>query len=142
MQIGGSTGFELGVGCDLGATLASGPSQQTLDFNGDMMITTHDIKFQAGMTTPWADVFGLPGITVNNTEIMLGISFTGVPDAFGLSGTVQIGEWWMSRRPAPRLSLHITPVVWFAQGTSQVVRPCMSTRRALPLWHWRVNSLS
>ena len=79
----------MGIGCDLAATIGKKP--QTLDFESSIMFTEDSLKFDAEMSTPWVSPFGIKGVTIGDTEIMLGISYSGEPDAFGFSGSLQIG---------------------------------------------------
>jgi len=88
LEFGGKNGFEMGVECSLAVTLHS----QTLMFDGTIAIGLTDLSFGAQMATPWVAPFGVHGLTINRTDVLLGISYAGVPDKLGLSGGLDIGN--------------------------------------------------
>ena len=139
-QVGGSTGFDVGVGCDLAATIGSGKHQQTLDFTSDISIGVQGLSFEAAMTDAWKDPFGLKGVTVEKTEIMLSISFAGVPDAFGFSGGLVIGALPLASPAAttatPTMRCGADLMRCRVQAPSLALRPCTSTQLARPRLCW------
>jgi len=83
----------LSVGVD--ATLkynVTGSSTDQLEFKGEIDVSIAGLAFEAEMTTAWSNAFGVPNVTVSETDLYFKISYEMVPLSLGLAGGLHVGE--------------------------------------------------
>eukprot|EP00762_Andalucia_godoyi_P006611 ANDGO_05056.mRNA.1 hypothetical protein len=86
-------GTDVKVGIDGKLTFSlSSRADDDLSFFGDLFVDEEGAGFDAGMTTPWSNPFGIPGVTLDQCEVSLTLSPVFVPTQFGISGGLKIGS--------------------------------------------------
>eukprot|EP01065_Artemidia_motanka_P022484 TRINITY_DN266_c0_g1_i3.p1 TRINITY_DN266_c0_g1~~TRINITY_DN266_c0_g1_i3.p1 ORF type:complete len:5074 (+),score=1589.30 TRINITY_DN266_c0_g1_i3:336-15224(+) len=79
-------GINIGLGIDLEVLV----DQQTLIFQGEIILSPLDISFGARMATDWVSPFGLKAVTVGKTEVVVGIQYS-CPETLGAPCPSKIG---------------------------------------------------
>eukprot|EP01029_Cantina_marsupialis_P009958 TRINITY_DN228_c0_g4_i1.p1 TRINITY_DN228_c0_g4~~TRINITY_DN228_c0_g4_i1.p1 ORF type:complete len:2256 (+),score=886.13 TRINITY_DN228_c0_g4_i1:238-7005(+) len=89
LDIGGSQNFDLGVTANM---MINFSDHSELKFGVKIMLSVTDIIVDGYTLNDWVNPFGVKGLTIENSEAEIGISYAMVPEMFAISGGLEVGE--------------------------------------------------